>query len=66
MYEKRFGAGKVEILTTSKTPTASELDPNMNYIQITSVEPYFDEQEEHERPTPFMRANNLGTAVRAL
>ena len=60
LYEKRFGAGKVEILTTSKTPVASDLDANINYIQITSVEAYFDEEELNERPNPFMQANNLG------
>jgi dedicator of cytokinesis protein 6/7/8 len=59
LYEKRFGAGKVEILTTSKTPDPAELDAAMNYVQITSVEPYFDETEQAERTTPFMKANNL-------
>ena len=42
MYSKRFGAEKFEIITDSKPIQELKLDPNRVYLQLTSVEPYFE------------------------
>ena len=42
MYSKRFGAEKFEIITDSKPIQDLKLDPNRVYLQLTSVEPYFE------------------------
>ena len=61
VYAKRFGsADLVEILSDSRKPAELKLDTSTkNYIQVTYVQPYFDEQELVERISYFERNNNL-------
>eukprot|EP01094_Clydonella_sp_ATCC50884_P017219 TRINITY_DN2957_c0_g1_i1.p1 TRINITY_DN2957_c0_g1~~TRINITY_DN2957_c0_g1_i1.p1 ORF type:complete len:1831 (-),score=674.61 TRINITY_DN2957_c0_g1_i1:292-5784(-) len=59
LYEKKFGSAGVEIITYARTPNPDELDKRKNYIQITSVEPYFSEDEICPRNTAFEQRNNL-------
>ena len=61
MYERKFGEGKVEIITYARTPDREELDKKMNYIQITSVDPYYSPDEICPRNTAFEQRNNLST-----
>ena len=39
--------------------TESDLDPQIAYVQITHVIPYFDDDELPERITEFERNNNI-------
>jgi len=59
VYEEEFGAGKVQVLETSGAIDRSKLDPNIAYIQITSVVPYLDATEREARKTWFARLHNL-------
>ncbi|CAF0807517.1 unnamed protein product, partial [Brachionus calyciflorus] len=62
VYSKRFVSGEtVEILSDSRKPTELKLDTETrNYIQITYVQPYFEESDSMEnRITYFERNNNL-------
>jgi hypothetical protein len=65
MYEKKFGEStKVTVLTTSIDPDVSKLDvDNQCYLQITSVEPYFESWELKERITQYDRAYNVSTFI---
>ncbi len=36
-----------------------DLDPNIAYIQVTYVTPYFDDKESQDRVTDFEKNNNL-------
>ena len=44
LYKKRF-SDKFMIITDSKPVKVAELDLKIAYLQLTSVEPYFDEKE---------------------
>ena len=61
VYVKRFGtADSVEILRDSRKPSELKLDTNnKNYIQVTSVQPYFDANDLAERINFFDKNNNL-------
>jgi len=37
----------------------AELNPQIAYIQVTHVTPYFDERELRDRQTAFERSNNI-------
>ncbi|RNA06745.1 dedicator of cytokinesis 9-like [Brachionus plicatilis] len=62
VYSKRFGKKEsVEILSDSRKPNELNLDTeSKNYIQVTYVQPYFEENDTLESPiTYFERNNNL-------
>ena len=40
-----------------------QLDPDLAYIQITHVVPYFDEKELSERPTKFEREDRISKFI---
>ena len=58
LFEMRFGRGKVEMVTDSKEVDRSKLDPNKAHMQITYVEPNFDDLELPFRQTYFEQNHN--------
>ncbi|XP_023620336.1 dedicator of cytokinesis protein 8 isoform X3 [Myotis lucifugus] len=58
-YSQCFGAESVEVIKDSAPVDKTKLDPNKAYIQITFVEPYFDEYEMKDRVTYFEKNFNL-------
>ncbi|XP_072260292.1 dedicator of cytokinesis protein 8 isoform X2 [Pyxicephalus adspersus] len=58
-YGNCFGEDAVEVIKDSTPVNKSKLDPNKAYIQITFVEPYFEEYEMKYRMTYFEKNYNL-------
>ncbi|XP_028910927.1 dedicator of cytokinesis protein 8 isoform X3 [Ornithorhynchus anatinus] len=58
-YGQCFGEDSVEVIKDSAPVDKTKLDPNKAYIQITFVEPYFDEYEMKDRVTYFEKNFNL-------
>uniref|UniRef100_G1N0K2 DOCKER domain-containing protein n=1 Tax=Meleagris gallopavo TaxID=9103 RepID=G1N0K2_MELGA len=58
-YGQCFGEDSVEVIKDSAPVDKRKLDPNKAYIQITFVEPYFDEYEMKDRVTYFEKNFNL-------
>ncbi|XKL65388.1 hypothetical protein PGB90_008808 [Kerria lacca] len=58
-YSERFGLDVVHIIKDSNVVDISTLEPDKAYIQITYVEPYFENYEERHRVTYFERNFNL-------
>ncbi|XP_058287142.1 dedicator of cytokinesis protein 8 [Hylobates moloch] len=58
-YGQCFGAEFVEVIKDSTPVDKTKLDPNKAYIQITFVEPYFDEYEMKDRVTYFEKNFDL-------
>uniref|UniRef100_A0A452R815 Dedicator of cytokinesis 8 n=1 Tax=Ursus americanus TaxID=9643 RepID=A0A452R815_URSAM len=58
-YGQCFGEEFVEVIKDSAPVDKTKLDPNKAYIQITFVEPYFDEYEMKDRVTYFEKNFNL-------
>nr|XP_033780870.1 dedicator of cytokinesis protein 8 isoform X2 [Geotrypetes seraphini] len=58
-YGQCFGEDTVEVIKDSAPVDKRKLDPNKAYIQITFVEPYFDEYEMKDRVTYFEKNFNL-------
>ncbi|KAG5883156.1 hypothetical protein JTB14_033407 [Gonioctena quinquepunctata] len=64
-YSERFGAENVIIIKDSNIVDLSSLDPEKAYIQITYVEPYFEQYELRYRQTHFDRNFNIKRFVYA-
>ncbi|XP_005999457.1 dedicator of cytokinesis protein 8 isoform X2 [Latimeria chalumnae] len=58
-YGQCFGEESVEVIKDSTPVDNTKLDPSKAYIQITFVEPYFDEYEMKDRITYFEKNFNL-------
>lgn len=58
-YSERFGPDVVNIIKDSNVVDMNSLDPEKAYIQITYVEPYFQNYEERLRVTYFERNFNI-------
>ncbi|XP_068675223.1 dedicator of cytokinesis protein 7-like [Montipora foliosa] len=58
-YGQKFGADVVEVLKDSNAVEQDKLDPDKAYIQLTFVDPYFDEYELKDRITYFDRNFNI-------
>ncbi|VEL11546.1 unnamed protein product [Protopolystoma xenopodis] len=54
-FEAKFGEGCVEVLKDSNSVNRSNLEEGKAYLQVTFVEPYFDELEIRRRPLEFYR-----------
>ncbi|KNC46189.1 Dock9 protein, partial [Thecamonas trahens ATCC 50062] len=65
IYETKFAAAgiKVVILRDSSNVDRKSLDPNTAFVQITSVEPYFEAHEATERVTYYERNTNLRSFI---
>ena len=62
-YGKKFGPDVVEVIKDSNAVEQHKLDPEKAYIQLTFVDPYFDEYELKDRKTYFDKNFNLSTFV---
>ncbi|XP_066460304.1 dedicator of cytokinesis protein 8 isoform X3 [Eleutherodactylus coqui] len=58
-YGNCFGEHMMEVIKDSTPVDKSKLDPNKAYIQITFVEPYFEDYEMKYRMTYFEKNYNL-------
>ncbi|XP_067839366.1 dedicator of cytokinesis protein 8 isoform X2 [Heptranchias perlo] len=58
-YGQCFGEDAVEVIKDSSPVEKRKLDPNKAYIQITFVEPFFDDYEMKDRITYFEKNFNL-------
>ncbi|XP_077331125.1 dedicator of cytokinesis protein 8 isoform X1 [Lithobates pipiens] len=58
-YGNCFGEDAIEMIKDSTPVNKSKLNPNKAYIQITFVEPYFEEYEMKYRMTYFEKNYNL-------
>ncbi|XP_063042281.1 dedicator of cytokinesis protein 8 [Engraulis encrasicolus] len=58
-YSQCFGDGVLEMIKDSTPVDRSKLDTSKAYIQITYVEPYFDDYEMKDRLTNFEKNFNL-------
>ncbi|XP_030322741.1 dedicator of cytokinesis protein 8 [Calypte anna] len=58
-YGQCFGEDAVEVIKDSAPVDKRKLDPNKAYIQITFVEPYFDDYEMKDRVTYYEKNFNL-------
>ncbi|XP_056319423.1 dedicator of cytokinesis protein 8 isoform X1 [Danio aesculapii] len=58
-YSQCFGDGVLEMIKDSTPVDRNKLSPNKAYIQITFVEPYFDDYEMKDRLTNFEKNFNL-------
>ncbi|XP_077200985.1 dedicator of cytokinesis protein 8 isoform X3 [Paroedura picta] len=58
-YGQCFGEDCIVVIKDSTPVDKNKLDPNKAYIQITFVEPYFDEYEMKDRVTHFEKNFNL-------
>ncbi|XP_034956195.2 dedicator of cytokinesis protein 8 isoform X2 [Zootoca vivipara] len=58
-YGQCFGEDRIAVIKDSTPVDKSKLDPSKAYIQITYVEPYFDDYEMKERLTHFEKNFNL-------
>ncbi|NXO30638.1 DOCK8 protein, partial [Cisticola juncidis] len=58
-YGQCFGEDAVEVIKDSAPVDRGKLDPNKAYIQITFVEPYFDQYEMKDRVTYFEKNFNI-------
>ncbi|KER30840.1 hypothetical protein T265_13085, partial [Opisthorchis viverrini] len=54
-YAKKFGEEQVVVLKDANVVDTSTLDPDKVYLQITYVEPHFDEHELRQRSTEAQR-----------
>ena len=61
-YCDKYGKENVSIIKDSKMVEQSKLDPTKAYIQITYLEPYFDDFELRDRITAFERNYNISNA----
>lgn len=58
-YNDKYGKENVIIIKDSKIVDLSKLNPDKAYIQITYVEPFFDDYELRDRVTAFERNFNI-------
>ena len=60
-YCDKYGSEKIVMVKDSNKVQVNQLDPNKGYIQITYLEPYFDEYELAlaKRSTLFDRSFNI-------
>ncbi|XP_077970747.1 dedicator of cytokinesis protein 9-like isoform X3 [Styela clava] len=63
MYGTKFGHENIKLIQESNKVNRKDLDPKFAYIQVTYVQPYFDEQEIEHRKNYFERAHNLRNFV---
>ncbi|XP_034266183.1 dedicator of cytokinesis protein 8 isoform X2 [Pantherophis guttatus] len=58
-YGQCFGEDRIVVIKDSIPVEKKKLDPRKAYIQITFVEPYFDDYEMKDRVTPFEKNFDL-------
>jgi len=63
IYTERLGQERVRLWTRSAEVKREELEEGICYIQLTSVEPYFDKTEFEQRVTDYERNNNISRFI---
>ncbi|XP_078280237.1 dedicator of cytokinesis protein 7-like [Rhinoraja longicauda] len=58
-YKAVFGQDRVEIIKDSAPVKKENLEPDKAYVQVTYVEPYFEEYELKHRVSNYERSSNL-------
>ena len=58
-YGDKFGHNVLEVIKDSNAVEQDKLNPEKAYIQLTYVDPYFDEYELKDRITYFDKNFNL-------
>ncbi|XP_069784055.1 dedicator of cytokinesis protein 7-like isoform X2 [Narcine bancroftii] len=58
-YKQMFGKDRVEIIKDSSPVKMESLDPEKAYIQVTYVEPFFEEYELKNRVSNYEKNSNL-------
>ena len=58
-YCDRFGEENFSIIKDSNSVDVTKLDPDKAYVQITYVEPHFDDYELKNRRTSFEKNYNI-------
>ena len=58
-YGDKFGHDVLEVIKDSNAVEQDKLNPEKAYIQLTYVDPYFDEYELKDRITYFDKNFNL-------
>ncbi|XP_074634034.1 dedicator of cytokinesis protein 9-like isoform X3 [Acropora palmata] len=59
IYSKKHGKERIKLIMESAKVHPETLGSRKGYIQITYVQPYFDDEEMQARPTLFERNNNI-------
>ena len=59
LYGDQLGKNKVEIIKDSNDVDITKLDDKKAYIQVTYVEPYFEDWELKDRITVFDKSFNI-------
>lgn len=59
IYSRKHGRDSVKLIMESAKVHPETLESKIGYIQITYVQPYFDDEELELRPTLFERNNNI-------
>uniref|UniRef100_A0A0P6E5D7 Dedicator of cytokinesis protein n=2 Tax=Daphnia magna TaxID=35525 RepID=A0A0P6E5D7_9CRUS len=59
MYCSKFGAERVKLAMDSNPIEDKDMDPQMAYVQITHVLPYFEENDLADRVTEYERNHNI-------
>jgi len=62
-YGNKYGEGNLLIIKDSKQVDLSKLDSDKAHIQITYVEPYFDNYEFRDRMTDYERNHNISRFI---
>ena len=63
LYSEQLGSDKVEIIKDSNEVDTSKLDGGKAYIQVTYVEPYFEDWELKNRLTVFDKSFNISKTI---
>ena len=59
LYSEQLGKDKIEIIKDSNDVDQSKLSDKKAYIQVTYVDPYFEEWELKDRKTIFEKMFNI-------
>lgn len=62
IFTTKFGKG-FQLINHSRTVDPNTLDPNIAYLQITSVNPYFESWEKNERVTVYEQNSTLNQFI---
>ena len=63
ILKQKYGEENVKVITDSNRVDETKLIPDIAYIQVTFVEPYFDDWELNDRKTEMERSFNISRFV---
>lgn len=62
LYSRKLGTS-INVITTSGDVSDKKLEPEACYMQLTHVQPYFDDWELKQRKTDYERNNHIGRFI---